>query len=129
MAAESSPSLFDLVDEELESLEMIDRQGKAIKSAARDARTIQERFEEFDRNNPEVYEMLVRYANDMHRRGRTRIGISLLWERMRWEVYLTTDDPDGFKLNNDYRSRYARKIVAEHPSLEGLFSVRKLTAL
>ena len=36
------------------------------------------------------------------------------------------DDAEDWKLNNSYSSRYARKIMADHPQLDGLFEVREL---
>jgi hypothetical protein len=51
----------------------------------------------------------------------------MLVERLRWE-YDTTTTGDPFKLNNDYRSRYVRKIVAEYPDLADAFETRTLRA-
>jgi hypothetical protein len=93
--------------------------------------TIQQRFEAFHAANPWVYSHLVRLANqfcDAQRsRGRApKMGIALLVERLRWDytVYTVTDDP--FKICNDYRSRYARLIMEQEPSLRGVFVTRNL---
>jgi len=40
-----------------------------------------------------------------------------------------TDPGDGFKINNDYNSRYARMVMAENADLDGLFETRELKAL
>ena len=37
-------------------------------------------------------------------------------------------DRDGFKLNNNFTSRYARLIEREHPELRGFFRKRRLRA-
>jgi hypothetical protein len=53
----------------------------------------------------------------------------MLFEVMRWNWFMTTTDPDSdFKLNNNYRSRYARKLMDEYPELDGIFEVRELKA-
>lgn len=82
-------------------------------------------FERFHADNPQVYEQLVRLCRLAERRGRDRIGIGMLWERLRWEFYMSTTG-DLWKLNNNYRSRYARKLMAEFPEFEGLFETRVL---
>lgn len=90
--------------------------------------TTAEQFARFDRDNTRVYELLARFARQwIEQTGGKRIGIGALFERLRWEVVLTTSDPD-FKLNNNYRPFYARKLMAQEPDLAGLFEVRKSEA-
>ena len=55
--------------------------------------------------------------------GRHKLGIATLYERARWEITLTTTDPD-FKLNNDYRAYYARLLMLCEPDLEDMFNLR-----
>lgn len=91
-------------------------------------KTAAQRFEEFHEANPKVYIVLVRLAREWIRRtGRSKIGIGALFERTRWEIAITTSDPE-FKLNNDFRAYYARLIMAEHPDLADLFEVRTSAA-
>ena len=92
------------------------------------SKTIQERFEQFHAENPDVYHRLVDLAYQAKAHGARRIGISLLFERLRWEIGIETRSWDGFRLNNNLRSRYARLIEAEHPKLRGLFETRELRA-
>jgi hypothetical protein len=91
-------------------------------------KTIQERFERFDRENPHVYPHLVRLAQQAHHRHASRIGIRMLWEVMRWEIFMRTSDPSGLKLNDHYHSRYVRKLIADYPEMEDLFELRVLRA-
>jgi hypothetical protein len=92
-----------------------------------DAETIQSKFETFHAANPWVYDALVKMARRAKWRGRERLGIGMLAEVLRWDYMLATDDPSSdFKLNNNYRSRYARKIMEEHPELDGMFETREL---
>lgn len=92
--------------------------------------TIQERFERFDRENPLVWETLVRLAFEAQAAGARKLGIRTLWEVMRWHVFLLTRDPSGLKLNDHYHSRYVRKLVDEYPDEfgNGFFELRTLRA-
>ncbi len=90
--------------------------------------TIQERFLDFHRRNPWVYDSLVKLAADMVVRGRKKLGISMLWEVLRWSYYRQTADPTSdFKLNNYYRSRYVRLMIADNPEWQHYFELRELT--
>lgn len=86
--------------------------------------TIQERFERFHAENPHVYEMFVRFARQLRAR-RARGSAAMIFERMRWETAITTNDPH-FKLNDQYTSRYARLAMAQEPDLAGFFEIREL---
>ena len=88
--------------------------------------TLDAQFEEFHKNNPEVYEELVRLARQMKARGHKQIGIKMLWEVLRWERAMKTTDQTEWKLNNNYTSRYARLIMENEPDLEGFFVTREL---
>jgi hypothetical protein len=86
---------------------------------------IQLRFKEFHEQNPNVYSKLVDLALVAKANGHTQIGISLLWERLRW-YHLVETKSDTFKLNNNFRSRYARLIMDNEPALDGFFRLREL---
>lgn len=91
--------------------------------------SIRTRFEEFDRDHPEVYRALVRLAREWIAAGHGRLGIATLFERLRWEWHVAgLTDRAGFKLNNSYRALYARKLMAENTDLDGLFEIRTLTS-
>ena len=90
--------------------------------------SLQAAFEQFHRDNPLVYETLVRLATEWRGRGYQRCGIGMLWEVMRWEVSMSTTG-DEFKLNNNFRSRYVRKLVGEHPEFGEMFEMRELKAI
>jgi len=90
--------------------------------------TIQEQFEEFHRLNPSVYRRLAAMARQLLARGRKKIGIAMLFEVLRWQYYVNTNDPSSeWKLNNNYRSRYAR-LMAKEPEFSEVFEVRELKA-
>ena len=52
----------------------------------------------------------------------------MLFEIVRWRRGVVTVIGDGFRLNNNYRSRYARLIESQEPDLEGIFDTRELRA-
>lgn len=92
---------------------------------------IEPAFQGFHERNPIVYKTLVDLAREAKRKGRRQLGIAMLWERMRWELMINTDAGhadlgDDFKLNNNYRSRYARLIMSREPDLDGFFTIRRL---
>lgn len=90
------------------------------------SRNITTQFEKFHKENPHVYTELLALSRQAHDRGRRKIGIGMLFEVLRWNRLITTTDTK-FKLNNNYRSRYARLLMDINPELEGLFEVRELT--
>lgn len=90
--------------------------------------SIEVQFLAFHAMNPWIYTTLVRMTRDLKDRGHQRIGIGMLFEVLRWQAAMSTVTADDFKLNNNYRSRYARKIMAEHPDLDGVFELRTLKA-
>lgn len=82
-------------------------------------------FEEFHHKNPDVYNELVRLARQALARGRKKIGIKMIWEVVRWNRFISTTAAD-FKLNNNFHSRYARRIMAQEADLQGVFELREL---
>jgi len=86
-------------------------------------------FQEFSFNHPEVETELVKLARKAKAKGRASFGMKALWEVMRWTFWMeSTDDVEPFKLNNNYPSRYARKIMRDYPDLRGFFQTRRLTS-
>jgi hypothetical protein len=88
--------------------------------------TIQERYEAFRDLNPWVLEALETMTERYLSSGRRRLGIGMLVEVLRWH-HDTATTGDAFKLNNDYRSRFVREMIARHPEWSEVFSLRDLT--
>lgn len=86
------------------------------------------RFAEFHATNPHVYDQLRRLARRGTGSGAKRLGIAQLFEVLRWRTMLATRDPDGFKLNNDFRAPYARLLMEREPDLAGVFELRRSVA-
>jgi hypothetical protein len=86
-------------------------------------------FIRFHFDNPDVYRKLVDMARNLKLRGHETVGIGMLFEVIRWQTYMETIDMNSdFKLNNNYRSRYARLIMDQEPYLAGMFNIRELTS-
>lgn len=98
---------------------------------------IQRRFEEYHRQNPNVYELIVAYARRAKRGGKKEWGIAAIIEIIRWEHFFKAQEEgikteggaeEKFKISNDYRSRYARLIMEQEADLSGFFKTKELRA-
>lgn len=83
----------------------------------------QEKFHEFDRQNPELFEAMLRTAQGLKADGRCIFGMDLIINEIRWEG-ADTNRTDRFKINDSHRAFYARKLQMVNPSLCGLFAMR-----
>ena len=86
-------------------------------------------FEEFHEANPVVYLELAKLARQAKQRGLGRVGIRMLWERLRWHFAVEVTPTPGtepFRLNDHLTSRYARLLMAQEPDLRGLFETREI---
>lgn len=91
--------------------------------------TIEEQFKAFHEENPHVAEALAQMALRLKRRGREHFGMKALFETLRFEYALRTDDPNSeFRLNNNYTALYARLLMRQYPELEGFFETRQRRA-
>lgn len=92
--------------------------------------TLEQRFWAFHADNPHVYAELVKRAREWKsRHGHRKLAIATIFEVVRWFHYMQTADANGeWKLNNDYRSLYARLIMEREPDLAGVFETRRLHA-
>jgi len=90
---------------------------------------IQHAFEGFHGSHPEVYELFKRFAWELRNAGQKRIGAKAVWERLRYETQVNPERYSGFKLNNNFTSRYARRLIADDPSFRSLIEVRRLQSV
>ena len=81
-------------------------------------------FEQYDRENPAIYQAFVRYARQLRCTGRKRIGAKLIMERIRWDSAVGAS-ADLFKINNNFTAGYVRKLIAEEPDFRELFEIRE----
>lgn len=86
--------------------------------------SISKQFEQFHIDNPHVYWIMAMLAREwVKRTGRHKLGTKALFERARWEIAITTSDPD-YKLNNNYTAYYARMLMRFEPDLVDIFNLR-----
>lgn len=93
-----------------------------------DTRTNAQKFMDFDRDNPEVYQQLKMLAFSLIDKGINRYGIAALFEVLRYHSAIETNDPD-FKLNNNHKAFYARKFIADFPCYKDFFELRERKAV
>jgi hypothetical protein len=87
--------------------------------------TIDERFALYHKRRPEVWSLFKQYAYQVRSTGRKRFSADAILHRIRWYHYVEQGD-ESFKINDDYSSRYARKLIAEDPTFAGFFETRRL---
>lgn len=85
------------------------------------------KFRRFHSQNPHVYSHLERLAFKLRNRGVQRWGVKALWEVLRYELALNTDEPVGaYKLNNSFTAYYARLLMERNPEdLADFFETRE----
>jgi hypothetical protein len=86
---------------------------------------LEERFEKYHAENPQVYELFKKFTLYAINCGRKHFSADVVAHRIRWETSITTVDADGLKINNDYVSGYARMFEKEFPQYAGFFRRRK----
>lgn len=91
-------------------------------------KSIEESFERFHEDNPEVLDLLIKYSRQVKARGFQHYSMDAIYHRVRWHYNIEThrDPNDEFKLNNNFTSRYARMIMEMCPDLKGFFETRVL---
>lgn len=90
-------------------------------------KSIQEQFEHFDQAHPEIYDEFRTIARDLLRGGRSRYGSKAILEVIRYHRILSgQDENELFKINNNYSSRYARKLMNEDERFGYFFEIREL---
>lgn len=87
--------------------------------------SVTERFEAFHARNPAFYTELVKLARRFRDRTGRTCGIQRLVEIARWDIELTLQGDDEFKVNNNYAAYYARLIMLREPDLRGFFAIRR----
>lgn len=85
-------------------------------------------FRRFHEANPQVFREIVRLCRQAKGRGFDRWSINGVFEVLRWNQAIVTDEGKP-KLNNNYRAFYARLVMELCPDLEGFFETRERTAV
>jgi hypothetical protein len=90
-------------------------------------RTIRAEFQEFNAAHPEVYAMFERFALEALRFRRV-IGAKAVWERMRWETSVGSEQAEDFRLNNNFTAYYSRLFMERHPEHVEAFETRAVAS-
>ena len=85
---------------------------------------IQAKFLAYHEEFPDVYDWLLAAARHMKKKGE-RGSIGRLWESLRALVRKEKRENE-FSFPNSFRSRYARKLMAENADLVDFFEIREL---
>lgn len=82
-----------------------------------------EEFMKFHTDNPDVYLLFKKFTFEAIQRGRKKLGVGAIIERVRWYTDIETRG-GPFKLNNNYSPYYARMFMSDFPEHEGFFATR-----
>lgn len=85
------------------------------------------RFEQYHKDNPEIYENFKKYALQAIRKGHKRLSAEFIFNVIRWETRVSAQDGD-FKINNDMKPWYSRLFQKEFPEHRGFFETRRSKA-
>jgi hypothetical protein len=95
--------------------------------------TIKDKFIDFHKSNPEVYELFEHFTNEAIAAGMTKIGSKFVFERIRWEMMVKTKGAGycvatkrPLKLNNNFTPWYARLFMAKNRKHIGVFELRTI---
>lgn len=91
--------------------------------------TLQKQYEQwlFSDNGKAVAHEVVKRAKALKRRGFRQYGIAAIWESIRFDRAIEVGtDAEGYRVNNNFKSRLARDIMTFVPELEDFFETREL---
>jgi len=86
-------------------------------------KTTLDRFKKFHGANPHVYREFKKHAFAIRNTGRQKYSAEIIVNVIRWHRDLQTGG-DVFKINNDFKSIYARLLAHNHPEFEDFFEFR-----
>jgi hypothetical protein len=90
-------------------------------------KSLDEKFFQYHSDNPHIFDLFLSYARQVKGAGFKHYGFHTIMHRVRWHLNIETTDPEGYKMNNNYSSRYARLLAKKNPEFKGFFRNRKLT--
>jgi hypothetical protein len=81
-------------------------------------------FEKYDNENPQVWEGFKKYAFEAKKKGFKNYSANGIFEILRWHTPITGNDQ--YKISNNYKPDYARKMMDIYPDFEGFFRTKNL---
>jgi hypothetical protein len=82
-------------------------------------------FNLYHKENPIIWEQFKLTTLEAIKKGFKNYGSKGIFEIIRWNQEGEIKE-DGFKLNNNFTSDYARKFMEEYPEHKGFFRLRIL---
>lgn len=86
--------------------------------------TLDAKFAEYHAAHPEVYRHFRKFAFELWNAGRRRGSAQQIIERIRWETSVNPNRDGGLKINNWFRTHYAKMLVENEPVFDGFFEFR-----
>jgi len=88
---------------------------------------LEKQFWDFHEKYPEVYRTLRSFSLEWRQRkgADAKLGIAMLFERVRWELAMTFESTKTPRLNNNHKAYYSRLLMERESHLEGLFNLRQ----
>ena len=86
--------------------------------------SVDAQYEAFHAAHPDVYRFFRDAARKLQASGIRHYGIAALFELVRWHYYMERMD-DDFKINNNLKPIYARRLMEQEPELRGFFELRE----
>lgn len=83
-------------------------------------------FKHYHEQNPQIWEAFKKYAFEAKKRNLKNYSANGIFEIIRWHTDVSSRDK--YKVNNNYRPDYARKMMGEFPEFKDFFMVRELKA-
>jgi len=90
------------------------------------AGNLDKKFEEYHAANPHVFDSFRKAAYKLKAAGREHFGAKCIMEYIRFQTAVSGADFDGFKINNNFTSRYVRLLEHEDPEFIGFFQKRAI---
>lgn len=88
--------------------------------------TLTDKFNQYHKDNPQVYELFKRFTFMAIKRGHNRLSAWMIANRIRWETSIETFSVDEYKISNDYIALYARMFMRDHPQYDGFFKTKEM---
>lgn len=88
--------------------------------------TLTDKFNQYHRDNPQVYELFKYFTRMAIKRGHNRLSAWMIANRIRWETSIETFSVDEYKISNDYIALYARMFMRDHPEYDGFFKTKEM---
>lgn len=80
-------------------------------------------FKEFDKKNPEVYNVFVRFSDEIRSSGFDNICADNVMYRVRWELFLSGGPFAGGDVRIVFGNFYAQRLMAEEDGYSKFFDL------